>query len=148
MASKNHTPKRLYRSTSNSVIAGVAGGLGEFFAIDPIILRLLFVVTLFFGGAGLVVYILMWLIVPADTKVVKGDNQLTSSQVEKSEAKPETVDDSDDVSQSKRTLGILLVVVGSVFLLNNLGLVRMFDVFRFWPIAIVLLGIVLITKRD
>jgi phage shock protein PspC (stress-responsive transcriptional regulator) len=58
---------RLRRSTSNRYIAGVAGGLGRHFNIDPTIIRVLLVVLTFFGGAGLVVYGVCWLFVPEDT---------------------------------------------------------------------------------
>src|SRR3954447_12624 len=57
---------RLRRSTSNRYVAGVAGGLGRHFNVDPTILRVLLVVLTFFGGAGLVVYAVGWLFVPED----------------------------------------------------------------------------------
>jgi phage shock protein PspC (stress-responsive transcriptional regulator) len=57
---------RLRRSTSNRYVAGVAGGLGRHFNIDPTILRVLLVVLTFFGGAGLVIYGVCWLFVPED----------------------------------------------------------------------------------
>jgi phage shock protein PspC (stress-responsive transcriptional regulator) len=57
---------RLRRSTSNRYVAGVAGGLGRHFNIDPTILRVLLVVLTFFGGAGLVIYAVCWLFVPED----------------------------------------------------------------------------------
>lgn len=56
--------KRLYRSRTNRVFAGVCGGLGEYFNVDPVIFRLVWVVTLFAGGLGLVMYLLAWLIIP------------------------------------------------------------------------------------
>ena len=55
--------RRLYRSDKNRVIAGVCGGLGEYFAIDPIIFRLLFLVFLF-AGFGILIYIIAWIFVP------------------------------------------------------------------------------------
>jgi len=56
--------KRLYRSASDKMIGGVCGGLAEYFDIDPVITRLIFVLLLFNFGASLFVYILMWIIVP------------------------------------------------------------------------------------
>lgn len=56
----------LRRSTTDRYIAGVAGGLGRQFNIDPTIIRVLLVVLTFFGGAGLVVYVVCWLLVPED----------------------------------------------------------------------------------
>lgn len=56
--------KKLYRSSTNKVIAGVCGGLGEYLNVDPVIVRLIWILTIFFGGAGLVAYILAWIIIP------------------------------------------------------------------------------------
>jgi phage shock protein PspC (stress-responsive transcriptional regulator) len=57
---------RLRRSTSDRYLAGVAGGLGRHFHIDPTVIRVLLVVLTFFGGAGLLVYVVCWLFVPED----------------------------------------------------------------------------------
>jgi phage shock protein PspC (stress-responsive transcriptional regulator) len=57
--------RKLYRSKEYKQIAGVCGGLGEYFDIDPIIFRMLFIGLLFGGGSGLMIYILMWIFVPA-----------------------------------------------------------------------------------
>jgi phage shock protein PspC (stress-responsive transcriptional regulator) len=58
-------PQRwLRRSRSDRMISGVAGGLGEYFGVDPVIFRVLFAVLSFFGGVGLVMYGLAWLLVP------------------------------------------------------------------------------------
>ncbi len=57
--------KRLYRSRKNRMIAGVCGGLAEYFNVDPVIFRLVAIVLLFPGGLpGLLPYLLMWVIVP------------------------------------------------------------------------------------
>jgi len=56
--------KKLYRSRDEKMIAGVCGGLAEYFEIDPTIVRLLFLALLIFGGGGLLIYIIMWIIVP------------------------------------------------------------------------------------
>jgi len=59
--------KKLYRSKEYRQIAGVCGGLGEYFNIDPIIFRMGFVGLLFGGGSGIIIYILMWIFVPVKT---------------------------------------------------------------------------------
>ena len=56
--------KRLYRSGTNKVIGGVCGGLGEYFGIDPVILRIIFVVLIFLHGVGLLIYLIAWLCMP------------------------------------------------------------------------------------
>lgn len=57
--------EKLYRSTSNRKIAGVCGGLAEYFKIDPVIIKVIFVILLFVG-VGLLVYLVMWIFVPVD----------------------------------------------------------------------------------
>ena len=57
-------PRKLYRSHTNRLVAGVCGGLGEYFNIDATLIRVLFVVLTVFGGAGLIIYLAMWIIVP------------------------------------------------------------------------------------
>ena len=59
-------PRRLTRSSSDRVLGGVAGGLGRYFDIDPIIFRIGFVVLALAGGAGFLAYGAAWLFVPAD----------------------------------------------------------------------------------
>jgi phage shock protein PspC (stress-responsive transcriptional regulator) len=57
-------PKRLFRDTGDAMLAGVASGLANYFGIDPMIVRLLFVITSFMGGWGLLIYIVLWLLDP------------------------------------------------------------------------------------
>ena len=65
--------RQLRRSSTDRVAAGVAGGLGEYFGLDPVLFRVLFAVTSFFGGAGIVAYLLAWLVMhlfaPKQTRV-------------------------------------------------------------------------------
>ncbi len=56
--------RRLYRSNDDRVIAGVCGGLGEHFTTDPVIIRLIMVILAIFGGSGLVLYVLGWVLIP------------------------------------------------------------------------------------
>ncbi len=56
--------KRLYRSQKDRMVGGVCGGLGEFFQVDPIVFRLIFVLLLIGAGSGFLIYIVMMLIIP------------------------------------------------------------------------------------
>ena len=56
--------KRLYRFTTERKIAGVCTGLGEYFDLDPVFFRLMFLFSLLFGGLGAIAYVLMWIMVP------------------------------------------------------------------------------------
>ena len=59
--------KKLYRSMTNKMLCGVCGGIAEYFNIDPTIVRLLAVLSVFFGaGAGLLVYFIAAIIIPVE----------------------------------------------------------------------------------
>src|SRR3981189_2732242 len=58
--------RRLTRSSDDKVIAGVAGGLGRYLGVDPVVIRIILVVLMFFGGAGFIAYAPAWLFVPSD----------------------------------------------------------------------------------
>ena len=60
--------RKLYRSKTNRQLAGVCGGLAEYFNVDATLIRVLFLILAVFGGTGLVIYVVMWLIVPDVSK--------------------------------------------------------------------------------
>ncbi|WED41825.1 PspC domain-containing protein [Legionella cardiaca] len=66
MKQLSNKTKRLYRSRRERMIAGVCGGLAQYFGMDPTIMRLIFIVCLLLGGSAILVYLIMWLIVPLE----------------------------------------------------------------------------------
>jgi phage shock protein PspC (stress-responsive transcriptional regulator) len=87
-ANDSSPKKRLYRNTDDSIISGVASGLAQYFDVDPVIVRVLFVVALFFNGFGLLAYIILWLIVPAtkttaDKYAMRGENMTVADITER-----------------------------------------------------------------
>ncbi len=56
--------KKLYRSRNNYMVGGICGGLGEYFDIDPTIVRLLVAFSFLLAGSGLLLYLIAWLIIP------------------------------------------------------------------------------------
>jgi len=58
--------KKLYRSKKNRLIAGVCGGIAEYFGIDPIIVRLITLILVLSAGGGLIAYIIAWIVVPEE----------------------------------------------------------------------------------
>jgi len=56
--------KKLHRLSDDKKLAGVCAGLGEYFDVDPVFFRLFFLVSLFFGGLGALVYVLVWIMAP------------------------------------------------------------------------------------
>jgi phage shock protein C len=57
--------RKLYRSRDNRMLAGVCGGLAEYFNVDATLIRVLFVVLTVLGGAGPLIYLAMWIVVPS-----------------------------------------------------------------------------------
>jgi phage shock protein PspC (stress-responsive transcriptional regulator) len=82
-AAPNDGPKRLLRSRNDRVIAGVAGGLGRYFGIDPIIVRIAFAVSVLIGGLGVLAYIALALFVPT---APAADGEIQPAPVERSKA--------------------------------------------------------------
>lgn len=116
---------RLYRSRNNRVIAGVAGGLGEYFDVDPVIVRLLFVLLSFAGGNGLLVYIVAWILIPERPRVTMQEPSYSQAGDVPygSEEPPRFGNGSDYVESSTTTngdryrlLGAILLIVGLVLL--------------------------------
>jgi len=58
--------RKLWRSRSNKKIAGVCGGLGEYFKIDPFWVRIFFIIFFLAGGAAFIAYIIIWFLVPLE----------------------------------------------------------------------------------
>ncbi|MGC1182502.1 PspC domain-containing protein [Legionella sp.] len=58
--------KRLWRSRRDRKIAGVCGGIGEYFKVDPTWIRITFIIFLLLGGSALLIYVLMWILVPLE----------------------------------------------------------------------------------
>lgn len=56
--------RRMYRDPDNRIIAGVCSGLGSYFHLDPAIIRIVFVAVFFLGGSGLLIYLILWLVLP------------------------------------------------------------------------------------
>jgi Putative stress-responsive transcriptional regulator len=58
---------KLYRSKTNKIIAGVCGGIGEYFKIDPTLVRLLWLlISVMSAGSGVVAYIVAWIVIPKE----------------------------------------------------------------------------------
>ncbi|NYD40795.1 PspC domain-containing protein [Nocardioides panaciterrulae] len=115
---------RLRRSRTDRKVAGVAGGLARHLDIDPVILRVAFVVLVFFGGAGLILYGACWLLVPEEGAA----------------AAPLHLDD--------RSRTVALVIAGLVAVAALVG--NSFGRFGFpWPLAVVaLVAVLFLTRRD
>lgn len=61
--------RKLTRSTTDRRIAGVCGGLANYLTVDPVVLRIIFLISLVFGGFGFWAYLVIWLIAPEDNRL-------------------------------------------------------------------------------
>ncbi|MBS4035743.1 MAG: PspC domain-containing protein [Ignavibacterium sp.] len=152
--------KKLYRSNTDKMIGGVSGGIAEYFEIDPTIVRILFVLAVFFGGGGLIAYIILWIIVPEKPYVFPGSQQTqTENQSNFTQQQPESEAKENNSSANEEPFnyaafqqkqksntgsvaGIVLIVIGGLFLLNNF--IPRFNFSDFWPFILIAVGIALL----
>ena len=92
--------KKLYRSRKDTKIAGVCGGIAEYFNVDSNIIRLLAVLTIFFGGGGIIAYIIAWIIIPLEPVKDESSDKQTSRSREKNQA--ETIVDAEIIDDSEK----------------------------------------------
>lgn len=71
-------PRRLVRSRSNRMIAGICGGMADYFKVDAALIRLAFVVLVICGGAGIPVYLIAWLIIPLEGDPVSAGDRMVA----------------------------------------------------------------------
>ena len=140
MDTTTESPRRLYKSRRNRMIDGVCGGLAEYFDVDPTIIRILVVLSTLLGGSGFILYIVGMIIMP-----VNPEHQNISQPVVPTASR----------SDRQRFWAVLLILVGALILITNLG---WFAAFHWWhlswstifPIILILIGIGFIyvqTKR-
>jgi phage shock protein C len=144
-----NSTKKLTRSTSDKVISGVCGGLGQYLDVDVTIVRLIFVFLTLMGGGGLILYLIMWALIPLETSKSKTAAQTFKSNTEemKSSAKEWIEKAGIKTNQDRNPLGLILVLVGGYFLLTNLGWFEWLDIGRLWPIILIVLGIIVLKRK-
>ncbi|MBI2428414.1 MAG: PspC domain-containing protein [Ignavibacteriales bacterium] len=134
--------QRLYRSRTNKVFAGVCGGLAEYFDVDPVIIRILFVLMVLFGGSGILLYIAAIIIVPQ--KPYSAADFTPQGTQAQATATP---------SNARNILGYILIIGGGLLLLANLEVFHFFDfignaIEYIFPILLIILGMAIIYYRQ
>lgn len=117
-------PARLTRSRDDRVIAGVAGGLGRHLGIDPVVVRLGFVVLTLAGGSGVLAYLVAWLVIPEEAP---GDATTAAPH--------------PDGATLRLALGGLLVLLGASALVTRL-VPAVAEVT--WPLALIVIGLTIV----
>ena len=145
---------RLRKSDSEQVLFGVAGGLGEYFELDPVLVRVGFVGLCFAGGIGFVLYVALAVVMPRADAPERTPAETVQDNVE------HMADDAAeagrrlgssmrpaDTERRRNGLGILLIVIGVLVLLGNVGLFFWWRWDIFVPALFVIIGLFMIVRR-
>lgn len=164
--------KKLYRDEYHKVLGGVCSGLAEYFEMDVTVMRLLFAFTFFIMGVGLIPYIVLWIVLPRKDYTFNnpnysnptvdytippqqpGDPFITPPQAgdpfESSAYNSSTPGFTPFGIQPKPRsnagiiFGVVLIVLGSIILIDEFDIIPDFDFERLWPLALLAVGAVLI----
>ncbi len=146
-------PKKLFRSQTDKIIAGVCGGLGKYLNIDPTIIRIAFVILAIINGAGLIVYIILALVIPKEGQDQRQPVEQTIKEMADG-IKKEAVDMREKMQDQKswfgekrNVIGLIIVVVGIFALINVLFPMHWISWNIFWPLVLVFIGFYIIIKR-
>ena len=128
--------RKLHKSSTDKVFAGVCGGFGEYFDIDPVIIRLLWVASVFLFGTGVVLYIIAAIIMPEENETdIEEKRKVRENRVEKEE-NPE---------RNNKVLGIVFVVAGIFFISKRFFYWLDFGVLA--AVALVVFGVYLLIRN-
>jgi phage shock protein PspC (stress-responsive transcriptional regulator) len=156
--------RRLERSTTNRVISGVCGGLADYLAVDATLVRVFFVIaTVVTAFLFILVYIVLLILMPLPGQrppiddiwpsARTGDPATGATDTEAgveaapSGAPPRPPMNAHDAERRRNTIGYVLVALGFVFLLGNLGAFRLVQWQFIWPLVFVALGVLLLVQR-
>ena len=138
----------LYRSSKDSMIGGVAGGVAEYLNLDVTLIRILFILMVLVGGGGAILYIVMWIVLPSDEgllyKHYKPNNMEEKTNQESKQNAPFHPEDPKFKKKDEGSLiaGLILIALGVIFLV-----IRYFPRIDFgdlWPVILIIVGIVLL----
>lgn len=148
--------KKLQRIPHQGAVAGVCAGLGEYFKIDKTWVRVFFILSVFFAGYGIgllgpIVYVVLWIVLPVKPASLPKDPfdvdyRTSEFQPHGSFAPYEAVKANWGKRESKDRYiaGIVILAIGLFFLLHQLDVFYWHDFTRFWPVLIIILGVVML----
>jgi phage shock protein C len=141
---------RLERSRTDRVIGGVCGGIAEYLDVDSTFVRVAMVILGFFG-IGILVYFVLLILMPNPGEpapfVRATDGTAAADPAVAPAVAPRRGTDPGEVERRRYALGILLVGVGALFFLGNLGLFRFLEWRNIWPLVFIAAGLYVITQR-
>ena len=137
----------LYRSKHDSMIGGVASGIGQSINMDPTLIRILFILLVMVGGGGVILYIILWAVLPLDDQL---SNNINTNNMEESKTQ-EGGKGPDFTHQNPRfkrkddgslIAGLILITLGVIFLV--IRYVPRINFGDLWPVILIVIGIVLL----
>jgi phage shock protein C len=149
--------KKLYRSRKDYMIGGVCGGIAEYFEIDSTLVRLLAVLVVLLGGAGIVAYIIAWIVIPKNPEQIS-DEDFEKRENIKEKVKKGAKDVIEEVKEhfeseepsyksekNRRILGgIIVIAIGLIFLLN--GFFPWVGWNKLWPLILIAAGLIIMIQ--
>ena len=142
--------RHLTRSRSDYMLGGVCAGLAKYFSIDPTIMRLIMVLLVISGGSGVFLYIVLWIVLPSedlqDTQRALSGDEIGRRARQMGEEMRQVA--SQPNPRTAQFLGIALVVLGLVYLVQNLHIpwLMWFNLQIAWPIVLVFAGVLLLVR--
>ncbi len=145
--------KRLYRNRSGAILGGVCAGLGKYLDIDPVWIRVFFVVLAVTSGIGVLVYLVLWIVVPRDDQVSVQEGVTVIQPADIGDKARLMGDEIRDVATKNNArlplyIGIGLIILGGFAFLNTLPFswIHYIRDLVLWPALLILAGAVLIIR--
>lgn len=137
---------RLVRSEQERMIAGVCGSLAQYLGIDPVLVRLAFLLLIPAGGVGFPLYFILMIIMPAESDIELSQSEIVEKNLEGlGDTISSSVQRSREHPNGPAIAAGILIFMGIYFLLENFGWV---SGNIFWPLALILLGIFMLIRRN
>ena len=140
-------PKRFYRNPVDKKIAGVASGLADYFDIDPLLVRLIFVVIAFAGGGGVLIYIILWIITPERPfelnqtqthSTMENQQQKYGDQTPSDQSQTQKSSHPEQKNRGNLIGGLVLITLGILFLADEF--IPNINFGDLWPIILIVIG--------
>ncbi len=143
--------KKVYRSRKNRIIFGVCGGLAEYFEIDPLLIRLLFILLVMAGGSGALLYLILAVLMPKEEGGVdlNKDNLAEEAKRRTKELAEEIKGNESWIKNSRNIFGLIIIIFGLNLLFSELFHVNFFNSIAWgvaWALIIIFVGIKIIKK--
>ncbi len=139
--------KRLTKSRKNRMVAGVAAGIAEYTGIDPVLIRLAFVLGAMAGFTGVVIYIVLAIVMPAQDASPEPAQSGDAMDGSVSPPASHTARSRQGRLTGTQVTGLVVIVFGVMFLMLNLGIFSWLDWGVIWPVGLIVVGLTLMAGR-